>query len=345
MIENDEKKLDQQTQDGVKCAEAEAEGHEEICADQELYEFKKTLDELNEELLSEDEEDLEADEPVAEEEPKASNDLAKEVTDSKKQAEENEKVENKPAQEVNKPEKPIETPEQKAQNEKEFKQFKYKKTAGRIDCDLIGIDVSLDEVKNVVSKMQEYCFNSITVLPSRVASLKKEIKNGLNVCVSIGYPYGEMGMKAKISDMREARSLGVKGFEINLSNSLIRDGKKKQISKALAKYRSIAGDKRELKIALDASHLTANELQFAIKLISEKKVDVLLIRNSESVSATQKLSAVKLTAGKCHLQYTDLVKNLAEVNRLFDCGAERILVKNAKQISQTLKFEINSQEL
>lgn len=357
----------------------------------EIYEFKKTLEELNAELIDEnnsqsenqeqteevfsevktqtddfietstkvDEDELKDlvldnfdgedvfDVKVADEN---NDDIVSERTsdlaDTEKSAETDEK--NIETDEKNIDDTKLEQAAQSAQKssesddlyKKEFNDYKYLKTAKRLDCDLTDVNFTAKILKDELKKMPELGFNSATVLQSKVPFLRQEIKSGINVCVAIDYPMGESSTRAKIVDMRKAKFAGVKAFEVSFGVSLLKEGKKRNVLRELASLRRVAGKKCELKIAIDVLKLTDDELKTALKLIASKKADVVLLRNSQTLTSHQKLTAAKSLNGNCKLQLTDLVKNGADINRLSEIGAERILLTNYDEVSENLKNEL-----
>lgn len=336
---------------------------ENLSKEDELYEFKKVLDELNAELNEEnDANKLDDAEAVL----KSLNDMPEKKTEigeyeafetqnkqndgdlnELKNIDETKKIEepkrNNPKVEDPKTENApaINDGEQTNQAyEQEFKDFKYLKMACRLDYDLTDVNFSSKAIVNECAKMQDLGFNSVTVLPSKLAYLKKVKKLGVKVTVAIGYPLGEASARAKIVDMRKAKWQGASGFEISFAVSLLKEGKKGKILRNLARYKFVAGKKRELKVSLDVTNLSDKELLLAIKLITAKNIEILLFRNSHLLSASQKLAIAKATNGKCKVEYTDLVTGLYDVEFLMQSGAERILVKNADEISENLKKQL-----
>ncbi len=219
------------------------------------------------------------------------------------------------------------------QLEDEFIDFKIDKLLK--DLDYLAVDERSElSLKEKVMATQKLGLGSITVMPSRVSSVKK-YSNGkpIEINTVISYPTGDDFSSVKIANAKEVSKCGVKCVSTPISPIMLGYYRYTQTEKELKKMRKILKN-CQLKLICNINDFSQSMLSILVKLVLLIKADGIIIKVRD-YQLTKIKMLMDMCSGKINLEVQgDLsLKLTCELLRL---GVGKISASNIEELSNEL---------
>ena len=157
------------------------------------------------------------------------------------------------------------------------------------------------------------------------------------MCAVIGL--GESTALAKKWEIRQAKMLKVGEIQVIMPISIIKEGKKRLIQKEFIEYKKIVGDKINFTVAIDGENLTNDEFNMAVECAIVAKAKKIYLKNTQKLSQTKLLFAVKSCADKSMVQVDFALTSSEEIKRHNERGIDLFVVQNATELAENIKNE------
>ncbi len=223
-----------------------------------------------------------------------------------------------------------------------YKNMKYKNIVSKIDLDCTAPVTTIADINVLADRAKNYGLGSVCVLAGRMKYFKTLAKTQA-FCAVVGYPYGEMSEQAKINEIRDALRYGATSVDVFVRVSALKDEKPRQIAKSLAKYARAVGKKNTFKVSIDCSVLSKEEGKIIVNAAAEAKADCVVIRNCARNDARTQLYYADICGGKCKVEFADSADNLAAITGLTGVGTDRFLSKNAFELANSVRDDIEKE--
>jgi len=152
-----------------------------------------------------------------------------------------------------------------------------RKVASTIDYSLLWQNISEDSIQKRCKEALDYGFFCIACLPVHIASVKREVKNNMNITAAIGFPLGLNTTNTKIYESLEAIDNGANEIDVVMNISWFKDGFYQAVLNELKEITTKVKDKKPdciVKVIIEAPHLKKDEeLQKACELVIESGAD------------------------------------------------------------------------
>lgn len=320
----------------------------ENSAENDYYEFKKALDDMNAELNAEKE--SEETENVSEFNAEKQFD-APENNESYSHAEtiqpeifaetavkNDATAEAKPYFSEKTAESSTESDE-KRRYQAEFNAFKYAKFMSAVDYDMTTA-WTVAEVKGVLDRAKVYKFATCAVTSDKIKALKSLIKtDGYKICAVCG-GNGGCAVPVLVKEMAFCKWYGACEFDVTLPVSVVKDGKKSGVKRALKTLKRAAGAKRVIKVGIDFSALTADEVKNFIKSAVSAKIDYIILRGRAAEESVTTVRA--LAGGAIKIEAAREVRGLKELSALLDSGVDKVYVKGTPALADDLRNQLEN---
>lgn len=162
----------------------------------------------------------------------------------------------------------------------------------------------------------------------------KQYYKDISLCTVIGFPLGYSTFETKLFEIKNALENGADEIDLVIDNSLVKNNKFNEIDMRLASYRKTCEGKI-LKIIVETSLLTRNELEKTAKLLIENSIDY--IKTSTGfVGDGAKIDDIRFLkdnfGSQIKIKASGGIKTISQVIQFIKAGADRIGTSSAKQI-------------
>ena len=226
----------------------------------------------------------------------------------------------------------------------EFRRLKMVEEAqakvAKMECDCLSAYVEKNSVRQLCRDGDRLGLGAIVVLPSYVKAcvsfLGNDPKCGLIAAVS--YPLGGDVTEIKAAAVKRAVKDGVDEVEVCAPVQIIKDGNMSYFKRECKKLKR-AAEKRALRITIDASLLTLQEILRAVNCAADCGVNVIrLIGDPDHETVHRVKIALK---DRCLLKI-DGGENTAMYNEAVALGASSVSCKNAVELATIMLYEAKS---
>ena len=196
-----------------------------------------------------------------------------------------------------------------------------------IDHTLLNSDATERQIIQLCEEAKKYdfysvCINSSYVPIARQALLHTDIK----ICTVVGFPLGAMSTDAKIFEAKKAIEQGADEIDMVMNIGLIKSRNYLGLLKDISNVKLAIG-KVPLKIILEISELSKNEIVKACEICLDAKVDFVKTSTGFSKSGAT-LTAVKIIKKTVRnfikIKASGGISDAETASKYIDAGVERI---------------------
>ena len=177
------------------------------------------------------------------------------------------------------------------------------------------------------SEVIEHLFYAICVSSSYCPLAKQLVsKSTVKVCSVVGFPLGNMSTEAKVFEAQQAVSDGADEIDMVINIGLLNSKNYVAVFKDISGVKNAIG-KTPLKVILEISELSKNEIIKACEICLDAKVDFIKTSTGFSKSGAT-LTAVKIikktVKNRAKIKASGGIKDYETVRKYIDAGADRI---------------------
>lgn len=146
--------------------------------------------------------------------------------------------------------------------------------AAMIDHTLLAQDASLENVKKLCEEAKEYGFCSVCVNPCNIAYAAELLKGSeVRVCTVVGFPLGQNTTNVKVLEAEDAVKAGAREIDMVINVARLKDGEADYVKNEIEMVRRAVPSTHILKVIIESSVLTDEEVALASKLASDAGCD------------------------------------------------------------------------
>jgi len=215
-----------------------------------------------------------------------------------------------------------------------------KDLASRIDHTKLGPNIKLHDIKVLCEEASVYGFASVCVPPCYVEEANM-ILNGAppKICTVIGFPHGNNRTKTKIKETSIAIDDGATEIDMVMSIGLLKSDHLKAVEEDIARVVQICSDTAIVKVILECSLLTDQEIRSACFISQEAGADY--VKTSTGfASGGARIEDIaimhKAVGGKLGIKASGGIRTATQALAMINAGATRIGASASISIIQGL---------
>jgi deoxyribose-phosphate aldolase len=227
--------------------------------------------------------------------------------------------------------------------------YDYRELMSMIDSTLLKPTATGEEIEKLCQDALKYGFKAVVVNPIHVKACKKILKDTkVKVSTVAGFPLGEDLTKVKLFEVKRACKEGAEEIDVVTRISAIKSGNWKVIEQEVKKIVKAAAKKRLVKVILEASYLTDEEIERACQICVEAGARFVKTGTGYAGDATVSQVALMSRAVKaqlsemsnkndlkhCEVKAAAGIKTYAQALALAEAGATRIGTSRAVEIAE-----------
>lgn len=225
---------------------------------------------------------------------------------------------------------------------------------GSIDHTLLNESATEEQVHTVCAEAQQYGFASVCVRLQHVATAAQDLKHANasgdgampGVTCVVSFPGGMDATSDKETEAREAVRLGASELDMVMKYPLMREGRYKEIYEDIAAVRRAAPHPTVLKVILETSQLSEDEVVAATVLAVAAGTDYVKTSTGfkgqgATVRNVQLMRAVIAATGRrCKVKASGGVRTAEDSVKMLKAGAERIGASSSVRIAKELEGQV-----
>lgn len=183
------------------------------------------------------------------------------------------------------------------------------------------------EILRLCDEAKQYKLYSVCVNSSNVFTAKNNlIKSDIKVCSTVGFPFGVASPRTKVTEAKKAIEDGADEIEMVINHGMLKGMNYVGVYKDIRDVKS-AIDKTPLKVIIEISELSKNEILRICQICIDAKVDVIKTSTGFSKSGAT-LIAVKMIKktlkGQAKIEASVGINNTDSALKYIAAGADRI---------------------
>ncbi len=194
------------------------------------------------------------------------------------------------------------------------------------------------ELKTLCEEAHKNGFCSVCVHPVHVAEVRKilrSMRSAVKVCTVIGFPLGENTTAVKVFETKKAIKDGAQEIDMVISNSMVRRGQFKNITKEVRAVRRACGG-AILKVIIETSILNNSEIESVCKALLKTNADFVktstgFVGGGATVEAVSFIKSV--VKDKMQIKASGGIANLKSLVEMHEAGAMRIGTSKGAKIA------------
>ncbi len=196
-----------------------------------------------------------------------------------------------------------------------------------IDHTVLKADTTRETVKRFCDEAKQYGFAAVCVNPCHVAFVSEQLRgSGVKTSACIGFPLGANTSRIKAEEAREAVADGADEVDMVINIGALKDGETDYVREDIRGVVEAAHPKALVKVILEISALTDEEIVTACRLAVDAGAD--FVKTSTGFgSGGATIEAVKLmkaTVGdRCKIKASTGINNRAICDAFLAAGAVR----------------------
>jgi deoxyribose-phosphate aldolase len=218
-----------------------------------------------------------------------------------------------------------------------------------IDSTLLAPTATGEEIEKLCQDALKYGFKAVVVNPVHVKTCKKILKDTkVKVSTVAGFPLGEDLTKVKLYEVKRACKEGAEEIDVVLCISAAKAGNWKAVGQEIKKIVKAAKRRRLVKVILEASYLTDEEIERACKICVEAGARFVKTGTGYAGDATTEHVALMSRAVKaqlsemsnkndlkrCEVKAAAGIRTYEQALALAEAGATRIGTSRAAEIAE-----------
>ena len=196
-----------------------------------------------------------------------------------------------------------------------------------IDHTLLNSDATERQIIQLCEEAKKHDFYSVCINSSYVPIAKQALlQSDIKICTVVGFPLGAMSTDAKIFEAKKAIEQGADEIDMVMNIGLIKSRNYLGLLKDISNVKLAIG-KIPLKIILEISELSKNEIVKACEICLDAKVDFVKTSTGFSKSGAT-LTAVKIikktVRNHIKIKASGGISDAETASKYIDAGVERI---------------------
>lgn len=210
------------------------------------------------------------------------------------------------------------------------------------DHTILGIEVRKEQIEKLVNEAKENKFFSVCIPPTWIKYTKELLKGSdVKITTVISFPHGNDTTKTKVFATKDAIKNGADEIDMVVNMGFLKDGRYDFVRNDIAMVKK-ACKKHILKVIIETSRLTPEEIKLASKLCLEAKADFVKTSTGFDTrgASFEDVKLIKeVVKDNALIKASGGIKNLVEVREYVKLGANRIGASKGVLIMQELKEE------
>ncbi len=200
--------------------------------------------------------------------------------------------------------------------------------ASKIDHTNLKTDCTQKEIEQLCTEAKQHGFAAVCIPPYFVVSAGRLLKDtNVKIATVIGYPLGFSGTFAKVEEIKRAIDEGADELDVVVNIAAVKDGNWNHISSDIDSCVSAAHMRGKIiKIILETSLLTENEIVKMCEICTERQVDYVKTSTGKAGGAT--LKAVELLRKNLpksvKIKASGGIRDKQRAMRMIEVGADRL---------------------
>ena len=199
--------------------------------------------------------------------------------------------------------------------------------ASCIDHTLLKPDVSFSQINQLCQEAQTYDFHSVCVNPSLINETYKQLKSTpVKICSVVGFPLGANISTSKLMEIETCLNVGASEIDMVMNIGYFKDKKYKFVSEEISSMVDNANGKI-IKVIIEAGLLNKEEIITASQLVEDSGAHFVKTSTgfSDFGASPEIIETIKSTLkSDTKIKASGGIKNLNQVEKLIDAGADRI---------------------
>ncbi len=198
----------------------------------------------------------------------------------------------------------------------------------KIDHTLLKADAKETDIKKLINEAKKHQFYSVCVNPTWV-KLASELllKEPVAVCTVIGFPLGANTTEVKAFETRDAIANGADEIDMVINIGQLKAGNEAFIKEDIEAVVKVAKDKALVKVIIEASLLTNDEIVTASRLAKEAGADFVKTSTGFSTGGAkvEDVALMRATVGpEMGVKASGGIHTAKEAQSMIDAGATRL---------------------
>ncbi|MBP1041310.1 deoxyribose-phosphate aldolase [Vagococcus sp. BWB3-3] len=198
----------------------------------------------------------------------------------------------------------------------------------KIDHTLLKADAKEADIKKLINQAKKHQFYSVCVNPTWV-KLASELllKEPVAVCTVIGFPLGANTTEVKAFETRDAIANGADEIDMVINIGQLKAGNEAFIKEDIEAVVKVAKDKALVKVIIEASLLTNDEIVTASRLAKEAGADFVKTSTGFSTGGAkvEDVALMRATVGpEMGVKASGGIHTAKEAQSMIDAGATRL---------------------
>ncbi len=196
-----------------------------------------------------------------------------------------------------------------------------------IDHTLLKSDTTERDIIDLCNEAKEHQFYSVCINSSYVALAKQLLeRSSVKICSVIGFPLGAMSTEAKVFEAKDAIEKGADEIDMVINIGYLKSKNYVAVFKDISDVK-IAIGKTPLKVIIEISELSKNEIIKASEICLDAKVDFIKTSSGFTKSGAT-LTAVKIikktVRDNAKIKASGGIRDYETAKKYIDVGADRI---------------------
>lgn len=196
-----------------------------------------------------------------------------------------------------------------------------------IDHTLLKSDTTERDIIDLCNEAKEHQFYSVCINSSYVALAKQLLeRSSVKICSVIGFPLGAMSTEAKVFEAKDAIEKGADEIDMVINIGYLKSKNYVAVFKDISDVK-IAIGKTPLKVIIEISELSKNEIIKASEICLDAKVDFIKTSSGFTKSGAT-LTAVKIikktVRDNAKIKASGGIRDYETAKKYINVGADRI---------------------
>ena len=210
-----------------------------------------------------------------------------------------------------------------------------------IEHTLLKPTASEKDITKLCKEAKQYDFYSVCINSYYVPLAKELLKmSSVKIVSVIGFPLGAMSTESKIFEAKNAIENGADEIDMVINLGALKSKNYIEVYKDLSEIKLAIGLRTPLKVIIEISELSKNEIVKAIEICLDAKIDFIKTSTGFSKSGAT-LTAVKIikktVKSKAKIKASGGINTNELVQKYINAGADRIGTSSGIDIVKTLQ--------
>lgn len=221
-----------------------------------------------------------------------------------------------------------------------------------IDISLLDPNATESDIINLCNEAKKHNFYAVCINSSHVTITKQLLlESEVKICTTVGFPHGSMSTKAKVFEAENAIAEGADEIDMVINLGYLKGKNYISVLKDINDVKSAIG-KTPLKVIIEISELSKNEIVKACEICLDAKVDFIKTSTGFSKSGAT-FTAVKIikkiVKDRAKIKASGGIRDFETAVKYIESGADRIgtstIIKTTSNTRQIRNSKVYKQYL